>query len=80
MIDFKRSIVQLENNKFIFENLILGIFREQANWKPDEERWSIIEILNHLIDIEIEDFRYNLNLILFSPEKEWPSRPMCQHS
>ena len=73
MIEYEKSLAQLEINKSIIENLMLNLTEEQVRWKPSESRWSILEILNHIIDIEIEDFRYNFDLILFKPEKEWPS-------
>ena len=73
MIEYEKSLTQLEINKSIIENLMLNLTQEQVHWKPLEDRWSMIEILNHIIDIEIEDFRYNFDLILFKPEKEWPS-------
>lgn len=46
------------------------ITEEQSRWKPVEDRWSILEILNHIIYIEIEDFRYNFDLILHNPDME----------
>jgi hypothetical protein len=73
MIEFSKSVSQLETGKIIIENLLKDISREQAVWKPDQDSWSILEIINHLIDIETEDFRYDLKLILFEPQKDWPS-------
>ncbi len=44
---------------------------EQARWKPDADRWSILEIINHLYDEEREDFRAHLDVILHKPEEGW---------
>lgn len=38
----------------------------------DGKAWSIVEILCHLADEEIEDFRVRLELTLTDPSKEWP--------
>ena len=73
MIKYEETIDQLEINKSIFENILLNLTEEQVRWKPAEDRWSILEIINHVTDIEIEDFRYNFELILFHPGKAWPS-------
>jgi hypothetical protein len=45
---------------------------EQARWKPAPERWSVLEIINHLADEEIEDFRIRLRLLLDDPAQDWP--------
>ena len=49
-----------------------GITEEVARWKPDTESWSILEVLNHLVDEEKLDFRQHLGHILYTPERPWP--------
>ncbi len=44
-----------------------------ARWKPSASHWSLLEIVNHLADEEVEDFRARLDLTLHHPEKPWPS-------
>lgn len=44
-----------------------AISDEQALWKPDENSWSLIEVINHLVDEEKEDFRARLNVLLHEP-------------
>jgi hypothetical protein len=46
---------------------------------PDESRrrgptgaWSILEIVNHLADEEVDDFPRRLRLILEDPQQDWP--------
>ena len=73
MLEFATCVSQLESNKAVMEKLFGDLDSEQARWKPGEDRWSALEILNHLIDIEIHDFRYCFDLILFDPAKAWPS-------
>jgi hypothetical protein len=72
-MDFEKKVDQLSRNKTVLVELIKGISQEQSVWKPDHDRWSVLEALNHVIDIEIEDFRYIFNIILNNPEKKWPS-------
>ncbi len=45
----------------------------QARWKPSPEAWSILEVINHLYDEEIEDFRIRLQITLRDPEEAWPA-------
>ena len=43
-----------------------------ARWKPTPKYWSILEIVNHLADEEVEDFRTRLDLTLHHPQTPWP--------
>ena len=45
---------------------------QQARWKPGPAQWSILEVMSHLADEEVEDFRTRLDLTLHRPEAEWP--------
>ena len=53
--------------------LVEKIPEDQALWKPDPEAWSILEVVNHLLDEENLDFRVRLNITLFHPDETWPS-------
>jgi hypothetical protein len=44
---------------------------EQARWKPGPEEWSILEVVNHLGDEEVEDFRARLDAVLHHAGS-WP--------
>ena len=33
------------------------MFEDQARWKPEAARWSLLEVMSHLHDEEWEDFR-----------------------
>lgn len=52
--------------------LLIGLDIDDARWKPDLEKWSIQEIVCHLADEEVEDFRQRLQLTLESPGTPWP--------
>lgn len=49
-----------------------GLSLEQARWKPDEKSWSVLEVLNHLMDEEVLDFRRHLDHLLHTPDAPWP--------
>ena len=53
--------------------LVAGVSQEQAHWKPAPDRWSILEVVNHLYDEERQDFRVYLDIILNRPGDPWPS-------
>lgn len=56
----------------VFESLLSSVGREQARWKPAPEKWSIVEVVNHLYDEEREDFRARLRMLLTRPDQRWP--------
>jgi len=64
---------RLEGNLSVFRHLLSELSEEEAVWKPGRDRWSVLETLCHLIDIEVEDFRTDLKIVLFHPEEKWPS-------
>ena len=55
---------QLAINRDRVASLARGISEEQARWKPDEESWSILEVVCHLADEEEFDFPARLRIIL----------------
>ncbi len=65
-------IERFSKNRGVFEGLVRGVSVEQARWKPAPEKWSILEVVNHLYDEEREDFRQRLELVLADPAKPWP--------
>ena len=65
-------IERLAGNVQVFEAVVRHVDPQQAAWKPSADKWSIIEVVNHLYDEEREDFRTRLNLTLTDPEKSWP--------
>jgi hypothetical protein len=49
-----------------------GITGQQARWKPDPDSWSVLEVVNHLWDEELEDFRRRIDYTLHRPGEAWP--------
>lgn len=65
-------INQLEVNAGTTRQLVHGLSRERAVWRFAPEKWSILEVVVHLLDEEREDFRARLDLLLHKPEALWP--------
>ena len=63
---------RLRANADVFAALVAGVPSEQARWKPDPAQWSIVEVVNHLADEEVEDFRARLDATLHRTG-EWPA-------
>ena len=62
----------LRVNGDVFKYLFQSVSDEQARWRPSEDKWSILEVINHLFDEEREDFRKRLELVLNNPKEPWP--------
>jgi hypothetical protein len=70
-LDHHTIINKLQDNTSIFEALFGNIPAEQARWKPAPEKWSLLEVINHLYDEEIDDFRQRMEFALLKSEREW---------
>jgi hypothetical protein len=63
---------QLALNRDRVASLARGISEDQTRWKPNEDSWSVLEVICHLADEEEYDFPVRLRIILEDPEKTWP--------
>lgn len=72
-MNHQQIIAHLHVNGDVFKYLFKNIFEEQARWKPGVNRWSMLEVINHLYDEEREDFRTRLALVLNNPDEPWPA-------
>ncbi|MEQ8745837.1 DinB family protein [Pyruvatibacter sp.] len=52
--------------------LVATLTEEDARWRPPSGAWSVIEIVNHLADEDVDDFGTRLRLLLESPDLAWP--------
>ena len=66
-------IDELANNMLVFETLFTNIPDEQVKWKPQPDKWSLLEIICHLHDEECEDFRMRVKQTLKDPSTPPPS-------
>jgi DinB family protein len=63
---------RLSTNREVFEGLLKGVDVMQARWKPSPDKWSTLEVINHLYDEEREDFRARIESVLADPHRPWP--------
>lgn len=61
-------INELESNSLVFEGLLSNIEPPQALWQPAPDKWCLLEIICHLVDEEIHDFRKRVRTAL-EPER-----------
>ncbi len=71
-MDHQQIIAHLQVNADVFKHLFRDLTDEQARWKPAADRWSLLEVVNHLCDEEREDFRTRIGLVLKDPDQPWP--------
>jgi hypothetical protein len=72
MLDVHSAADRLEANAHVFGALVAHVTPEQARWKPEPGKWSVLEVVNHLGDEDAEDFRRRLDLTLHRPGERWP--------
>ncbi len=72
-MNLKRFMAEMDLNAQIIGQMTRGLARDQARWKPAPDSWSVLEVVNHLYDEEIEDFGVGLDLALHRPKEPWPS-------
>lgn len=65
-------IAQLAAQADSIRQLCAGVSERQARWRPAAERWSLLEVINHLADLERDDFRTRLDYLLHRPREPWP--------
>ncbi len=63
---------ELERNVSVFRSLLRGIPEEQYRWKLSPDKWSLLEIVCHLYDEELQDFRARVKHVLESPSEKMP--------
>lgn len=70
-LDVRALVEGLRRNARVIAGLVDGVPEEQARWKPARDQWSILEVVAHLADEEVEDFRTRLDSTLHRPEDAW---------
>jgi hypothetical protein len=63
-MEFSTLDQELQNSTEMIRALLTGITQEEAQFRPNPESWSILEVVCHLYDLEREDFREHLDFIL----------------
>lgn len=72
-MDISQILEQLKANLDAIISLVSPVTDQQAAWKPSPDEWSILEVINHLYDEELEDFPARMRFLLEDQEGEWPS-------
>jgi len=60
-------INELKRNNSVFKALLEGLDPDMVQFRPHSEHWTILEIISHLFDEEVEDFRQRLQIMLDTP-------------
>jgi hypothetical protein len=71
-MDHDLIIGQLSQHESTLKVITEAMSAAQAVWKPCPTAWSVLEIINHMVDEERDDFRTRLKLALENPEATWP--------
>jgi DinB superfamily len=66
------ALDRLRRSAAAIEALVDGLPLESSRWKPAPDKWSALEVICHLADEEVEDFRGRLRLVLENPATPWP--------
>jgi hypothetical protein len=73
MVETPASIARLAAGGEALRAAVLATAPEQAHWRPAAGKWSVLEVVCHLVDEEREDFRLRLDLLLHHPDQVWPA-------
>ncbi len=68
----KDIIKQLELNQNVIISLFSFLSESEYNWKPNPQKWNLLEILVHLCDEEKEDFLTRIQYALNNFRGELP--------
>jgi hypothetical protein len=71
-MDMESLSAKMAENATRIRALVRGVSGQQARWKPDPASWSILEVVNHLLDEERQDFRVRLDYTFHRPGEPWP--------
>ncbi len=71
-MDHRALIARLRPLPDALEALLRDLPHEDWRWRPPEGGWSILEIVNHLVDEETDDFRTRVSSTIEDPSRPWP--------
>lgn len=71
-MDIHTSITQLTHQADAIRSLSDAISEQQARWRPTPDDWSLLEVVHHLLDEEVGDFRTHLDHVLHHADAPWP--------
>ena len=65
-------IAQFQRNSKVFYSLLKNEDQDLSLWKQTPEKWCLLEIVCHLYDEEIHDFRFRTQWVLEKPNQVPP--------
>jgi len=71
-MDHKNIFKKLQQNIGVFQYLLENLSSEEYNWSQGPDKWCLLEIVCHLHDEEIEDFRTRVQCVLEDPNTPPP--------
>ncbi|MHC4846789.1 MAG: DinB family protein [Planctomycetota bacterium] len=66
-------IRRLESGGGVYAALYANLDHDALHWRPAPGKWSLLDVLCHMLDEEREDFRLRLRLTLAEQGEEWPA-------
>lgn len=70
-MDIQAIVMQMRSQAQAIGVLVERCSDDQARWKPQAASWSVLEVVNHLLDEEREDFRPRIELVLHRGGEAW---------
>lgn len=71
MVQLTQLTRQLSANARTIRAMLETIPEDQAQWKPDEQTWSLQEVMDHIYNEERVDFRSHLEEFFSHPQQPW---------
>lgn len=72
LIKVEELVDGLAQNAVVFEGLFQLTSQDQPLWRPRPDKWSLLEVVCHLVDEEKEDFRARVRHCLENPDQQPP--------
>ena len=69
---FEHIVNELESNLTLIPHLLESVSETQQLWKPKPDSWCLKEVICHMVDEEISDFRFRTRFILEHPNTTPP--------
>lgn len=70
-LEVSEILSALRRNARVVAELVADVSESQARWRPEADKWSILEVVSHLADEEVEDFRARIDSTLHRPGEAW---------
>jgi hypothetical protein len=72
-MEYNAAITQLSRNKAAFVSLLFNLPEAEYLWRPAPDKWNLLELVCHLRDEEVDDFRARVKICLEQPETVPPT-------